>query len=82
MTFDEWFNGKLSEYAGDNDMRKHHISSRWTYEKAWQASQAQQAQTIAELVEALERIDGWLAVRHLGGLMPNEKALIAKHKKG
>lgn len=41
----------------------------------------EQSQAIAELVEALERLDGWLEARHLGGLMPNEKALIAKHKK-
>lgn len=28
------------------------------------------------LREALERLDGWLEVRHLGGLMPNEKELL------
>ena len=29
-----------------------------------------------KLREALERLDGWLEVRHLGGLMPNEKELL------
>lgn len=30
---------------------------------------------LQQALEALERLDGWLNVRHLGGLMPEEKAL-------
>ena len=31
-----------------------------------------------QALEALRRLDGWLEVRHLGGLMPDEKALTAE----
>ena len=37
-------------------------------------------QAIEELCHTLDYMDGWLEVRHIGGLMPNEKSLLAKIK--
>ena len=55
------------EYLIDLDTEIHENSSKTILELQAHVNQ---------LREALERLDGWLEVRHLGGLMPNEKELL------
>ena len=84
QAFEEWY--KESFPMDDNsDMNDNYIAKQ-AYQAATQASEIEinsLKERVAELQsdnnklrEALERLDGWLEVRHLGGLMPNEKELL------
>lgn len=80
MTFEEWLKTKEC----DANYGFHRLSEYRTNmcKEVWQASQAQQASVIAELVEALDKLEQWahLWTDESNGMLVNTRALIAKVK--
>jgi hypothetical protein len=62
-----WSGGEVQEWIEQNIPDQSALIAQLESEKA-------------ELVAVLKRMDEWLKVRHLGGLMPDEKAIIEKYE--